>query len=283
MGDAEKQEIIWREVMGEMAIHEFDEWLFPKVGLGNQYTDSRINSPVYCPSCFEPVQTSFTQCPNCGFVLDISMMQVLRDNAFEFAAYAWNYRKLYEKDIVKGKIYQGEATTKYYLTPPEGWLVYLASIAFAAIIGGLSYDTFKKLLLKLSKGFRKRFQKEIPRGRWQRQFYNNLREYWVGKRDPDSPICRAYLKGLIRGSRLRASFERAPNLYTDLVETMRSVQSTVENETVESEIAAPFNIEPPSEADIKQHLQEVIEQHAKMSLAVEQLKKYLSELDEKNV
>jgi len=286
MDEKGKQELIWREVMEEMYIIEFQDWLHHKMGdlvPRTEYEKSRISADVCCPSCFKPVEAAYSRCPNCGFTLDMSLMETLRDNAFELAAFAWNYRRQYEKDIAKGKIYQGRVAVRYFLTPPAGWLIYLVSIVFAAIIGGLSYDAFKKLLPKISDSFRKRFQREIPRGKWRQQLYNNLREYFFGRRDPDSPIFRAYIKGLIKGSQLRAEFERSPDFEVNLIKTLQSIIDNVGSGASELEIPDPSLSEPPSEVEMRKHLRELVEKHAKRELAVKQLQEYLSNLSEKNV
>lgn len=279
MDESEKQKIIWREVMEEMAIHEFQEWLNPRVGLSNTlYTVSRIHALICCPSCFEPIKTSCMQCPNCGFVLDISVIETLRDNAFKLAAFAWDYRRQYEKDVIKGKIYQGRVAVRHFLTPPVDWLTYLVSIAFAAIIGGLSYDAFKKLLSKISNSFRQRFQREIPRGKWQRQLYDNLREYLLGMRNPDSPIFRAYIGGLIKGSELRAEFERSPDSEINLMKTVQTIMSAIDNGASEVDIPDLPPNQPLSEDEVKKQLRELLAKHVKTELAVKQLQKYLSDL-----
>jgi len=284
MEKTEKQEIVWREVMKEMAIFEFQDWLHPRIGLSKTlYTERRIHAPTCCPSCFELVQKVDTQCPNCGFSPDISMIEALRDNAFELAVFAWNYRMKYEEAVEKDKLYKGRVAEHYHLEPPADWLIYLASIAFAAIIGGLSYDAFKKLISSIRSSFRNLFHKELPRRKWLYQFYSNLKEYSLGKRNPDSPIFRAYVEGLIKGSELRASFEHSPDFDTKPMKTLQSIANNVGSETVELEIPDPSHIESPSEAEIRKHLRNILKQHAKMNLAVKKLQKYLAESQRKNV
>lgn len=283
MNKAEKEKIIWQVVMEEMAIHEFQGWLHSKIGLSDEYTDSRINASVCCPSCFEPIQVNLSQCPRCHSVLDISVMGVLRDNAFELATYAWNHRNIYEKDVSKGKVYRGEVARKYHLMPPEGWLVYLASIVFAAILGGLSYDGFKKLISKVRDIFRNRFKKEVPEEKWLHEFYDKLLEYFSGKRNAGSPILRAYVEGLIRGSTLRAEFEHSPNFETDLMNTVENIMTTLDSGVSKVEIPDLFPREPLPEDEIKKQLQELLEKHTESEQALKKLQKYLADLRKKNV
>ena len=278
---AELTDLLWQEVMEEKAIHEFQEWLSEMIDmpeLKSPYTESRCKAPVCCPSCREAVGAPYVQCLKCGLILDVSMMHTLRDNAFELAAYAWNYSNKYEKDIKKGKVYQGRAAVKYFLPPPEGWLVYLASIVLAAILGGLSYDAFKKVLSRLAGKFRKRFSRQLPEEKELRQFYDHLREYFLARRNPDSPVFRAYVQGLIAFGELKLSFTGLADLETPVEEAIEEPNKGRPSEIVASESEIFPEREPPTDVEVRKQIEELLEESAKVELQLKQLQRYLQRI-----
>lgn len=132
------------------------------------YEQSRVKAPVSCLRCLEPIEPPYARCPNCGLTLDVDMMQTLRDNAFDSAS-ELIIRAVYGRREEKGKI------RSYYVGPPEGWVVYLTSIVLAAILGGLSYDAFKKVASNLGSVFRKRFSRELPDEKQLGHLYRDLK------------------------------------------------------------------------------------------------------------
>jgi hypothetical protein len=281
---AELTDLLWQEVMEEKAIHEWQEWLSERIDmpkLKSPYTDSRCKAPVCCPSCYEAVDTPYVQCLKCGLMLDVSMMHALRDNAFELAAYAWNYRNRYEKDIKKGKIYQRRAAVKYFLPPPGGWLVYLASIVLAAILGGLSYDAFKKLLSKLAGKFSRRFSRQLPQEKELRQFYDRLREYFLARRNPDSPVFRAYVQGLITFGELKIYLTGLADLETLVEEAIEEPNKGRPSEIVASESEIFPEREPPTDVEVRKHIEELLKESVKVELQIKRLQRYLQRITSK--
>lgn len=278
---AELTDLIWQEVMEEKAIHEFEEWLSERIAmpeLKSPYADSRCNAPICCPSCREAVGAPYVQCLKCGLMLDVSMMHALRDNAFELAAYAWNYSNKYEKDIRKGKTYQGRAAVKYFLPPPEGWLVYLASFVLMAILGGLTYDAFKKVLSRLAGRFSRRFSTQLPEERELRQFYDRLREYFLARRNPDSPVFKAYVQGLIRFGELKLYITGLADLEIPVEEAMEEPNKGRPSETVASESEIFPEREPPTDVEVRKQIEELLEESVKVELQLKQLQRYLQRI-----
>lgn len=261
LSDNEKQKLLWETIFEEMAVFDWQDWIQPKLGIGSsEYTERLQHILIFCPFCFEPIKTSVKQCPNCGSKLDTSLMETLRDNSFELAAYAWNYRNKYEKEILQGKIHKGRVATQYYLVPPTDWLTYLASVALAAIIGGLSYDAFKKLISKTSQIFRKRFRKEIPRDALLNKFYNNLREYFIGKRNRDSHIFMAYIKELTKGQMMIAQDESNPDFENKLNELSEFIRNPHDVEEADLSVLTP--LERNTSFKKNQRAQKLVEKRA---------------------
>jgi hypothetical protein len=283
--DKKTQMLVWQEVMKEMAIFEFQDWMHHQVGgsdLPSPYEESCIDTNICCPSCFEPVTASNSKCPKCSSILDASIMETLRDNTIELGAFAWNYRRRYEKDIAEGKVRQDRLVVVYFLPPPENWLMYLASIALIAIISGLSYAAFKKIILKVKAIFHKRFSRELPSEKWLQQFYSSLQEYSLGMRDVNSPIFRAYVEGLIMGNQLKAEYKRSPDFESNLMKTVNTIVN-MDSGASGVEIPDPLAaIEPPSEEELKGYTREAVEECSKRLKAMKKLQKYLSDSSEKD-
>ena len=137
--------------------------------------------------------------------MDTQMMDILRDNAFAFAA-KWRWDKIHEEDVKRGRV------VYYLLPPPEGWLVYLAASMLAGIVGGLSYDAMKKLISSIRDRFREQFKREFPEEEFLQRFYDDLKEYYFSKQNRSSPISKAYLKGLANGMRLQEEAKQAKKM-----------------------------------------------------------------------
>lgn len=275
--DGKQEKIVWNAVMEEMRVFDIQEWLHPRIGLSQtKHAEKRVNSVVCCPSCFTPIQAnpSITACPECGCALDNSMMETLRNNAFELSTYAWEYRNQYEKDIRENKIYKGKVTAHHLLAPPTDWLIYLASIVFVAILGGLSYDAFKRILSKVAEGFRKRFRRELPKEQWQQDFYNRLKEYFIGKRNPDSPIFRSYVQALIRCAEELAAIKSTPKYEENILKVLKMTENIDENDSVEIPESLLETEEAPREL-IKKQIDESMERMRKEELRIKQLRDYL--------
>jgi hypothetical protein len=279
-----QEKIVWDAVMEEVAVFSIDEWLNPRIGLGQtKHAKKRINSTVCCPSCFTPVRVkpSIKACPECGCILDGSIMETLRDNAFELSTFAWDYRNQYEKDVRKDESYKGKVTIHHHLLPPTDWLIYLASIVFVAIVGGLSYDAFKRILSKIAKSFRKRFKRELPEEQWLQDFHNKLEEYFRGRRESNSPIFRAYVQSLLRSAEFFAMVKSSPKYEENLMKVLKKAKNKAKNtdENDSAEISAPLletkNV--PKEL-IEEQLAESIERMRKEELRIKRLRDYLRKI-----
>lgn len=202
------------------------------------------------------------------------MIETLRNNAFELAAYAWKYRDKYEEDVIKGKIYRGKVSIHYELHPPADWLTYLTSIAFAAILGGLSYDVFKIILTKIAKSFYKKFKRKIPKERWQQNFYDKLKEYFIGKRNPDSPIFKAHVHALLRGAELIAEAKSSPKFEENIVKLLNLTKNLNKDKTIEIPESI-LETKPPKEELIKKQIKESIKRIRKEERRVKQLRGYI--------
>lgn len=195
--DETSKNIIWHAIMTERDLIEFQDWLGNRIDdpeYKTEYEENRLKALVCCPHCLKPVQPKHDICPSCSTTLDNSMIESLRDSVFELAAFGLNYREVYEKDL---KRTPGKLSSHYLLNPPEGWMIYLASIIFAAVIGGLSYDAFKRLLSKLRSTFKKHFGKKIQEASFESHF-NWAKEYINNKFDLSSIMGLLYVSGMIQ-------------------------------------------------------------------------------------
>jgi len=278
------QGLVWQKVFEEITVFEFEDWLNRQAGsvdLNDPYEKCRITANICCPRCFEPVKATYSTCPECGLIWDVSIMITLRDNAIELGAFAWNYRERYEKDAADGKFRQDGSALMHFLPPPADWLVYIASLALAGMIGGLAYDGFKKLVFSAKTSFRKRFSKELPSEEWLQKFYGNLQEYYLGIQDTNSPILRAYMEGLIMGRCLRAEFKHSPDFESNLIKTERMIMENMDSGTSEIKIPSRLSNGPPSEAELKEYAREAAEEYSNKATARKKLRNYLSRFSEK--
>ena len=190
MEDKKTQEIIWQEVMDEMALFGFQDWLHHQIGneVPSPYRASRISMYVCCPLCFMPTKPMSSKCLNCGLTINKSIMKILQNESIEYATFAWSYRTRYESDINKGFIKKGRAAIRYFLPVPEDGILYITTIIIVAILGGLGYDGFKKIISKLKTTYSKLFLKEIPQDEWLQNFYRYLEEYLSEIQNPNSYI-----------------------------------------------------------------------------------------------
>ena len=283
MNEIGKQKIVWNAVMDEWGIWEFQDWLHSKLGTGKtELAKKRENMLVCCPICFGPVKTKELKCPNCRSVISNEMLETLRDNAFEVTVYGWSYRREYENAAQKGNIHEGEISIRYAIQPPADWLTYLGSIVLASIIGGLSYDVFKRVLAKISGTFQRHFRRNVPSNKWCRLFYKNIEEYAKGKRDPDSVIFEAYIRnGLTSCAFLRASVENSPESITRLTETLKKLGRTLKDAPDDKgELELPDFIfaerEPPTKI-VKNQIKELKQELQERELRIKQLQDYLVE------
>lgn len=282
--DKKQQKMVWGAVMEEWGIWEFQDWLHIKLGVDKtELAKKRENMFVCCLTCFGPVRTKELKCPICHSVISSEMLGTLRDNAFEATVYGWSYRREYEKAALEGQVHKGEISVRYAIQPPADWLTYLGSIVLASIIGGLSYDAFKKILAKIAGAFQKRFRKNVPSDRWCRLFYKNIEEYTIGKRDSDSMIFRVYIRnGIISCARLRASAENSPESIFKLIETLekfgKSVKDTSEDKEI-LELSLPDSIfadsDPPREI-VEKQIEELAQELKERESRIKQLKAYLA-------
>lgn len=102
----------------------------------------------------DPVDTACPRCgakaridPNSVFVCHACSVRLSKEEAgyysrmaFDCAYFGYTYRRAFEGSR-KG--------IRYYI-PPEDVLIYIGGVALSAVLGGLAYDGFKKLLAKAS-------------------------------------------------------------------------------------------------------------------------------------
>ena len=196
--DTTSKNMMWHAIMTERDIFEFQDWLCERIDhpeYKTEYEENRLKALVCCPHCLKPVQTKYDVCPSCSTALDKSMAEALRDSVFELAVFGWRYREVYERDLAR---MPRKLSHHYLLSPPEGWVIYLASIIFAALIGGLSYDAFKRLLSKLRSSFKKHFRKEIQEDSFE-LYFHWAKEYIDNKFDLSSVMSLFYISGMIQG------------------------------------------------------------------------------------
>jgi len=122
MNEKDNQEEIWQAVFEERFIHAYDKWMLPKAGFVDEYSKGCATAIVACPICFYPITISDSTCPNCGINIQKDMLNVIRENAFELAAFAWDYRQSFEHTFADKQ--DNKKNLRFYLNPPEGWVIY---------------------------------------------------------------------------------------------------------------------------------------------------------------
>jgi hypothetical protein len=235
---------------------------------------------VCCPRCFEPLRVQDRECPNCRNVLSADIFETLRDTAFEATVYGWAYRRKYETASREGENAEGEIAVRYAIQPPADWLSYLGSVALAAIIGGVVYDSFKIILSRISATFHRHFHRKLPSDKWLRLFYNNLKEYMIGKRNPNSIIFEAYVKNGTKCAILMASAEDSPKAWKEMDDISRQCIKTLDGkevgEGVELSLPDAFFAKEPSRETIERKNKELTTELRQREKKLVKLQNYLA-------
>jgi len=103
------------------------------------------------------------KCTHCNLLLKRNLIQAFRSISFDAIYFGHIYKSKYENQINSdlNNIYGYYRPKKtFFLKPPSDLLIYLATLAFSGIIGGLAYDYFKKLSKKLFFSQKERLKKK---------------------------------------------------------------------------------------------------------------------------
>lgn len=99
-----------------------------------------------CANIFAGNSTGVLECPCCGSRVNAEKYELILNEAREAVHYGWDYRLKYEKDLEE----KGRISTHYCLEPREEVFNFIALAAASGLVGGLAYDTVKKVFAKIS-------------------------------------------------------------------------------------------------------------------------------------
>ncbi|MHB8174186.1 MAG: hypothetical protein ACYDFU_06980 [Nitrospirota bacterium] len=112
----------------------------------------KLNHEVcFCFSCaniFYKVKAERSiACPCCGENIKSSLYKKYLNDARNVAYYGYEYREEYEKQFEKN----GDITVKYLLNDVSPIIKFITVAAISGVIGGFSYDVFKKVCKIIAK------------------------------------------------------------------------------------------------------------------------------------
>lgn len=169
-----------------------------------------LNFGIACPNCLNilhevPFNTEIIHCSFCNSDFDKRKFLAYADFSYGFLRYGWQYRSAHEAAIKREDetvirewpsasilTSNGRGRVRFGLPPIGEGLMFIASAMVAGILGGLAYDTLKKMLNKvLSKYSEKDTEKDdIARRmynlelmyKWIYEYYDFRRSYFYLRR-----------------------------------------------------------------------------------------------------
>lgn len=144
---------------------------------GYDHEDDRVASKaICCPSCYSLFllpELKEEVCPCCGFTMKEKNWKYLARMASESAELGYNMREVHELE---------SQDVGYSLAPVEQGLVFLAGWVVANIMQGITYDTFKIGISRLTNRRKGEIVRKVVEGMTDkelRKFYEYVSEYYL--------------------------------------------------------------------------------------------------------
>ena len=101
------------------------------------------------PKCYYYSKNKFVICPECNSHIDDFYLKNFPNMTYDCVYFGWEYFKYYEKKykISPSTIHLG----KPFILPPSELLLLIGSYILTSIISGITYDIFKKKIVKILK------------------------------------------------------------------------------------------------------------------------------------